>query len=712
MATRDRAGAPSYLRNRTLDLEEPKAWVLAEQIYRRDFGDECAATFFDILSGNRRTGTMQNSQDLSAYADKHRSRDPTTMMLRQEEDRIVLEHIEAEVDDNMLRLFGEKQLAEMDPEQRTQFRNDCQNHLIRQIERDYTPTIITKMNQEETRQRAENDIDETPLQLHGNGANNSSNLFTFTLPGVDGDTTHFARPGAARRTGPPDPQPAPVQRHPRLLPRERVGKGESKNVAVSSLTSSSSRNNVLLLEPADTKEPVALDPLPDSNVQQEDHENGDDTELEYLDRVLNTQHFLPSSSPAANTYGAAYEEPPQAPPAHSHSSSSLYGSSLLYDEQPGSRIFGEESQNFDVTMREEQSGLFLGAGHDLQQNKSRTASLSKAPAVENNLLAENDEQMLDEAEQDSAKQEQDFSDQESEDDVMLLPSLTPEQERLLGELEKEWAVSAETEKKVESWWEEHLQKLGEDTLLLVAGKDEHWTKEMIRVRHVEALLMDKWLHDTLVDFLLPVRFRHHQRLLPADQEAKVFCYKCNFVGSLRRGGFDTVRNWGKRLERRKVENGKAKPIRIFELDLFFVPVLDGQHFTVVVVDFRSKIMAVLDSMHLDPTTAKCMLVHDYLCKEWAKEHKGDEWEGQDVSQWKIYASIDLPCPGGAGLPQQRMTHECGVFCLLYVEQVLSNYRRGATGLDLFTFAIDPNKDSSYRKQIAEWVMEEKLAPKG
>lgn len=167
-------------------------------------------------------------------------------------------------------------------------------------------------------------------------------------------------------------------------------------------------------------------------------------------------------------------------------------------------------------------------------------------------------------------------------------------------------------------------------------------KLRITQRDLATLQEGSWLNDEVINFYMNlVMARSEQEVLGK----KVYSFSTFLFPKLLSGGHAAVRRW-------------TKAVDLFLFDVILVPLHLGVHWSLAVVDFKSKSVRSYDSMgqrHDDI----CDLILLYL-KEEFKVKKGKDL---DVSKW-IVSSLRP-----SEIPQQKNGSDCGVFICKYADYI-------------------------------------------
>jgi len=150
----------------------------------------------------------------------------------------------------------------------------------------------------------------------------------------------------------------------------------------------------------------------------------------------------------------------------------------------------------------------------------------------------------------------------------------------------------------------------------------------------------QWLNDELINYYMELIVDRSKKT-----EGMPKCHAMNtfFYPKLSTQSYKSVRRWTKKVD-------------IFSLDLVFYPIHLGVHWTLAVVDFRSKEINYYDSM--GSPNAKCL---HHLRQYLSEEHANKKGTPYDTSDWTL-SSIDADI-----IPQQMNGSDCGVFACTFAE---------------------------------------------
>ncbi|XP_062325757.1 sentrin-specific protease 2 isoform X1 [Osmerus eperlanus] len=177
-------------------------------------------------------------------------------------------------------------------------------------------------------------------------------------------------------------------------------------------------------------------------------------------------------------------------------------------------------------------------------------------------------------------------------------------------------------------------------------------KLRITQRDLATLQETSWLNDEVINFYLS--------LVAARSSAqgsgglRVYAFSTFFFPKLRGGGaggggqpggHSAVRRW-------------TKAVDLFQYEVLLVPLHLGVHWSLAVVDFKSRSVRSYDSMgqrHDDI----CSMLLLYL----KEEHKAKKEREMDISKWFIGSMR------ASEIPQQKNGSDCGVFACKYADYI-------------------------------------------
>ncbi|XP_052456649.1 sentrin-specific protease 2-like isoform X1 [Carassius gibelio] len=167
-------------------------------------------------------------------------------------------------------------------------------------------------------------------------------------------------------------------------------------------------------------------------------------------------------------------------------------------------------------------------------------------------------------------------------------------------------------------------------------------KLRITQRDLATLQEGSWLNDEVINFYMNLVMSRSEQEVGGR---KVYSFSTFLFPKLHSGGHAAVRRW-------------TKAVDLFFYDIILVPLHLGVHWSLAVVDFKSKSARSYDSMgqrHDDI----CNMILLYL-KEEFKVKKGKDLE---TSKWTL--SSLRP----SEIPQQKNGSDCGVFVCKYADYI-------------------------------------------
>ncbi|XP_051986933.1 sentrin-specific protease 2-like [Xyrauchen texanus] len=167
-------------------------------------------------------------------------------------------------------------------------------------------------------------------------------------------------------------------------------------------------------------------------------------------------------------------------------------------------------------------------------------------------------------------------------------------------------------------------------------------KLRITQRDLATLQEGSWLNDEVINFYMNLVMSRSEQEIGCR---KVYSFSTFLFPKLHGGGYTSVRRW-------------TKAVDLFIYDIILVPLHLGVHWSLAVVDFKSKSVRSYDSMgqrHDDI----CNMILLYL-KEEFKVKKGRDL---DISKWTV--SSVRPTE----IPQQKNGSDCGVFVCKYADYI-------------------------------------------
>ncbi|XP_067315272.1 sentrin-specific protease 2 isoform X2 [Pseudorasbora parva] len=167
-------------------------------------------------------------------------------------------------------------------------------------------------------------------------------------------------------------------------------------------------------------------------------------------------------------------------------------------------------------------------------------------------------------------------------------------------------------------------------------------KLRITQRDLSTLQEGSWLNDEVINFYMNLVMSRSEQEVGGR---KIYSFSTFLFPKLHGGGHASVRRW-------------TKAVDLFLYEIILVPLHLGVHWSLAVVDFKSKSVLSYDSMgqrHDDI----CNMILLYL-KEEFKVKKGKDL---DMSKWTL--SSLRP----SEIPQQKNGSDCGVFVCKYADYI-------------------------------------------
>jgi len=283
-----------------------------------------------------------------------------------------------------------------------------------------------------------------------------------------------------------------------------------------------------------------------------------------------------------------------------------------------------------------------------------------------------------------------------------------EQERREKEKQEQEAIRARRAE-AEKWEEERKERATNASELfekceknphsqIVGG--QHWTRIEVWGRDVVTLQDRVWLNDQVIDSYLQLAAR--AVLMPAEDaptgrlrwgDTGAFVWNTQFWNKLSGEGkngtnaynYANVRRWTTR----------RGNLDVFALDLLLVPLGDGTHWTLGVVDFKRRELLHFCSLGwAKPSWLTC--VKKYLADEWRDKKKDRPQPFCFATGWAREAGTRDYLPG---VPQQNNSSDCGVFAIVFAVQLLQQFRR-APEKRPFVLDATPEGIRDWRNRIA------------
>ena len=164
------------------------------------------------------------------------------------------------------------------------------------------------------------------------------------------------------------------------------------------------------------------------------------------------------------------------------------------------------------------------------------------------------------------------------------------------------------------------------------------SRQTVTRKELATLLGSNWLSDVIINVFLDL-IVHRSRGNP--QLPSVYVFNSFFFNVLNRMDYDDVKRWTRRED-------------IFAHDILLIPIHQKNHWTMVVVDLRHKVIKYLDSM--GGKNDECLKrLRLYL----AEEMMAKKDSLLNANEWHLENVLDLP--------QQENGYDCGVFALKFAD---------------------------------------------
>lgn len=156
-------------------------------------------------------------------------------------------------------------------------------------------------------------------------------------------------------------------------------------------------------------------------------------------------------------------------------------------------------------------------------------------------------------------------------------------------------------------------------------------KDIRRVRR------GSWLNDNIINFYMNLIIERGKE----EGYVKTYAFNTFFYSKIVGDSFSSVRRW-------------TRTIDLFSHDIVVVPIHKKKHWSLAVIDFRSKSIKYYDS--LGGANKRCLkILKDYLQYEHL-DKKGTDYE---MTEWTLEIVKDIP--------KQDNTNDCGVFTCTFAE---------------------------------------------
>jgi len=179
---------------------------------------------------------------------------------------------------------------------------------------------------------------------------------------------------------------------------------------------------------------------------------------------------------------------------------------------------------------------------------------------------------------------------------------------------------------------------------------------------IKTLSPSQWLNDIIIDYYLSLILIEH---------SNYFCFSTYFYSALCRKGLNAVKKW-------------YINCNIFSYKKIFIPLLENNHWLLVVVDLEVKSLVLYDSFSktYNHILAK---IHDYL-----------RFMYQSLFNFDLPFNFQLI--HASSLPLQRNYYDCGVYVCKFTEFICKKRE--------FTFSDqDMNR---YRRKIVLSILQNKV----
>jgi len=187
----------------------------------------------------------------------------------------------------------------------------------------------------------------------------------------------------------------------------------------------------------------------------------------------------------------------------------------------------------------------------------------------------------------------------------------------------------------------------------------------ITKRNIQTLKPETWLNDEVINTFLALAIKQHNRTTATSNGNLVHCFNSFFFTKLCQNNAYSYEN----VERfsRRVHNGD-----IFCLEKLIIPInINGNHWTIVCINFSQKSILYLDSLGGQSTlhTKSCIR---YLQDEYMRRHHSPL---VNIHEWSIRNNRE-------GTPKQKNNYDCGVFVCLYALHLIRNEPFNFTQADI------------------------------
>ncbi|KAI0223837.1 hypothetical protein L0F63_002271 [Massospora cicadina] len=195
-----------------------------------------------------------------------------------------------------------------------------------------------------------------------------------------------------------------------------------------------------------------------------------------------------------------------------------------------------------------------------------------------------------------------------------------------------------------------LRQPKEELIALTAKRREQFALEaQLRARSTPSQ-GNEWLNGDAINASLGLLAERSNRPVPGHMDLKypnVISFPTYFFHMLRNQGYAKVAR-------------QAKKKQIFSKDVLLVPIHLGNHWTLVTIDFRHKLISYFDSLLGDPAQIIKLIV------QFLNEASQDILKVPfNMDAWRI----DVP----KFIPAQSNSFDCGMFCIMFCKSVASPF---------------------------------------
>jgi len=213
------------------------------------------------------------------------------------------------------------------------------------------------------------------------------------------------------------------------------------------------------------------------------------------------------------------------------------------------------------------------------------------------------------------------------------------------------------------------------------------------VRDLLTLQTGVWLNDSVIDLyaqhVCRLYWESMRRSRSVDTGRVAACYSLFFFEQWKRGGYAKVRRWSR--------NFRAVTKNMFELRALCLPVADGGHFYLLVVDFLERKIYYLDSLYTSESRREYAerrmdQVFAFIQEEHRVLYGGRE---QDPNEWELVFWTNTP--------HQRGTVDCGVFVCAMIHQLMEHYWQSRPGVPK-TWGVSQDDIPQLRAHLARTLL--------